>query len=604
MKYLRFIILGLCMFGLLGCNTNNIPDDKTTGGVTVNPEIKTIDLSLFNNLKNLRFSSYESGTEASLVHYLKQIAPYDDTYKIKANKYTTVEIYDKDGKEIITVVPTSKESIDLKKNDILYVVAKGTEAQTIGYEVELVEHKSLLPYDPINLVDGDSLLAVDKSSTDPLTSANVSYIKREGGLYINCNNPERLTDSCLNKALTRTNVSNKEVFFTFEHNNYITGSFYYGYQVINKGTEDIYVTVKNIGFQLDGPGCWLGEQEWIDFYNTEFRMKNYANYTESQLKTLYAYYGFCNDFKSPDNQPITYRIPAGKHIYVMVGTTTDSYNKINVFKTANRKVSGGCSNGAVLFEVIGDNVEGCFYAYKNPDNVQIDNNTHQGYVAVGADGHEYGRQYVGYDNCHGVVDANLTWEFSDLTKGQYLPVTYTNYYAANIKENGNTPYGEILSVPHVNNRTDWVTHINPQNSHAGVGTDMTKYYTVDKNGNPICIDSDHYDGLGWTANIGNWMIDYMENYTFVNHGSTDRKITISFTNNGSVAVLIRDKDGKYIEGTAQYTICTASTTYGEAIQDRFEYVVIVPAHSVLQFTVEYNLLANSSGYIKHTAKLD
>ena len=333
-------------------------------------------------------------------------------------------------------------------------------------------------------------------------------------------------------------------------------------------------------------------------------MKNYANYNESQLQTLQAYYDFCNTYKSPNYQPITYRVPAGEHIYVMGGTSKDSYNKTNVFETADKKVAGGCSNGAVLFEVIGDNAEACFYAYKKADNVQADNNTHQGYVAVGSDGHEYGRQYVGYDNCHGVVDANLTWEFSDHTESQFLPVTYTNYYDDNVKEKGNTPYGKIESTPHVQNRTDWVTHINPQNSHAGVGTDMTKYYTVNSDGEEICIDSDHYDGLGWTANIGNWMIDYMDNYTFVNHGSKDRKITVSFTNNGSVAVLVRDKDGKYIEGTAQYTICTASTAYGQAIQDGFEYSIIVPANSVIQFTVEYNLLANSSGYVRHTVRLD
>ena len=428
MKILKFLSLLLCVFCIASCNFGN-----NSGGNNVNPDTKKIDLKLFNNSKDLRFSSYESGTEISTVHYLKQIAPYTDSYKVKANKYTTVEIYDSTGTIIISIEPTVKQTIELKEKDVVYVVATGVKNQTVGYQVELLEHNSLLPYDPINLVDGSSLLKTDKSTIDPLVSANVNYIKREGGLYINCNNPERLTDSSLNKALTRTNISNKEVFFTFEHNNYITGAFYYGYQVINKGTEDIYVTVKNIGFQLNGPGCWLGEREWTDFYNTEFRMKNYENYTESQLATLQAYYSFCNEFKSPNNQPITYRIPAGKHIYVMGGTTADAYNKTNVFKTANQRVSGGCSNGAVLFEVVGENVEGCFYAYKNADNVQIDNQTHQGYVTVGDDGHEYGRQYVGYDNCHGVVDANLTWEFSDLTPGQNLPLIYTNYYDKYVK---------------------------------------------------------------------------------------------------------------------------------------------------------------------------
>ena len=592
-----FGLLSICLFlfGLTACN------EQGTGGETQMEQ--GINMSLFANSKELRLSSYQSGTEISTVHYLKQRAPYDDSYKFKTNANTTCSIYNSNGESLLDLEKGSKGELELKKDEILYVVLNGMESKTIGYEVELKEHKSLLPYDPINLVNGEELLGEEKSSIDPLVPANVSYIKREGGLYINCNNPEKLTDVCLNRALTRNDVSNQEVFFTFEHNNNITGSFHYGYQVINKGTEDVYVTVKNIGFQLDGPGCWLGEKEWVDFYNTEFRMKNYASYTESQLNTLQAYYSFCNTYKSPNNQPITYRIPAGKHIYVMGGTTNDAYNKTNVFKTADKKVAGGCSNGAVLFEVVGDNVEAAFYAYKNSKYVQIDNETHQGYVAIGVDGHEYGRQLIGYDNCHGVVDANLTWEFSDLTQAQMLPVTYVNYYKEGIRESGNTPYAEIESTPHVNNRTDWVTHINPQNSNAGVGTDMTKYYTIDSDGNPICIDSDHFDGLGYTANIGNWMIDYMENYTLVNHGSTERQVKISFTNNGSVAVLVRDANGKYIEGTAQYTICTSSGAYGQPIQDKFEYVVTIPANSVVQFTVEYNLLANSSGYVKHTAEL-
>ena len=418
MKIFRLILLFISALTLVACNNGN-----DIGGDSMK-----IDTTLFSNSKQIRLSSYESGTEASTTHYLVQKAPYDDVYKFKTNDYTTCEVYDSNGNGLLTVNKNDRQTLELKKDDIVYVVAKGMEGKTIGFEVELTEHKSLLPYDPINLVDGSSLLDVDKSEIDPLTSATVSYVKRPGGMYINCNNPEKLTDACLNVALTRNDVSNKEVFFTFEHNNYITGSFYYGYQLMNKGTEDIFVTVKNIGFQLDGAGSWLGEREWVEFYNTNFRMKNYEYYTDSQKDTLVAYYGFCNMYQSQDYQPITYRIPAGKHIYVMGGTTSDSYNKTNVFGSANKKVGGGCSNGAVLFEVIGDNAEASFYAYKNPSKVQKDNTTHQGYVAVGADGHEYGRQYVGYDNCHGVVDANLTWEFSDHTKPQLLPVTYTNYY--------------------------------------------------------------------------------------------------------------------------------------------------------------------------------
>lgn len=601
MKLFKSLLMSFCILSLASCDFVINSDSISTGG---NSMVEKVDFSLFENSKQFRFSSYSSGSEISNIHYLKQIAPYDDSYKVKTNEYTTCKIYDSQGNILVDIPANTRKNISLKKDDIVYVIASAIENQTIGYNVELYEHKSLLPYDPINVVDTTNVFDEDKTSIDPLIASTVNYVKRQGGLYINCNNPEKLTDSSLNVALTRNDVSNKEVFFTFEHNNQITGSFYYGYQVINKGTEDVYVTIKNQGFQLDGAGTWLGEREWIEFYNTNFKVKDFENYTEEQLKTFTAYFGFGNSYKSKNNQPITYRIPAGKYIYVMGGTSSDAYNEANVFDSANQKVSGGCSNGAVLFDVVGDNVEAAFYAYKKANNIQIDNNTHQGYVTKDDKGNEYGRQYVGYDNCHGVVDANLTWEFSDLTPKQDLPVTYTNYYDSSIKESGNTPYGQINSTAHVNNRTDWVTHINPQNSHAGVGTDMTKYYTIDENGNQICIDSDHYDGLGYTANIGNWMIDYIENYTFINHGLNNRKVKVSFTNNGSVAVLVRDKDGKYIEGTAQYTIYTNVTTHGAAIHDLFEYEVTVPAQSVIQFSVEYNLLANSSGSIRHKASLE
>ena len=553
-KFLLIALFCLSCFTLCSCEQffENPTKTETKETETMNTEPTKvvepdIDLALFKNASEIRLSSFCTGSEGSKKFYLKQIAPYDDTYKIETNSYTTYELYDSNGVLIAVIKPNEKKSLDFKKDELIYaVVSVDKDAVKIGFDITLTKHESLFPYDPINLVDAESLLADSKKNIKTVAPAEVSYTKREGGLYINCNNPERLTPECINTALTRNDVSNKEVFFTFEHNNSISGPFYYGYQVINRGEKDVYITVKNIGYQVDGPGSWLGEKEWTDFYNTEFRIKGLADFTESQMNNFIAFYNFCNTYKSPNYQPVTYRIPAGEHIYVMGGTTADAYENINVFDTANKKVNGGCSNGAVLFEVIGDNVEAAFYVYKDYKKVQSDNKTHQGYVtSYPNDTHNYGSQYVGYDNCHGVVDAYLTWEFNDHIKQQFLPITFTNYYADDVVEPG-TPYGKINSTAHVKTSTKWATHINPQNNHSAVGTDMTKYYTINEKGEEICIDSDHYDGLGNKANIGNWMIDYMENYTFVNHGNTERKLFIKFTNNGSVAVLVRDADGNYI----------------------------------------------------------
>jgi hypothetical protein len=75
------------------------------------------------------------------------------------------------------------------------------------------------------------------------------------------------------------------------------------------------------------------------------------------------------------------------------------------------------------------------------------------------------------------------------------------------------------------------------------------------------------------------------------------------TNNGSVAYMVREQDGSPIPGTEQYTIGIGDTSYGYAIDDRFSYSRLIPTHSVVQFHVEYNLLANSYGCVNHSVEL-
>lgn len=630
MKKITLLLLVLSIFLLASCTVEDSSSNEDTNTDTNNNQTQeddrwkgeiAIETSVFNGAKKVRLSSFSTGSDDKQELYLKQYAPYDDTYTFKTNSNTTLEIYSTKGVKIASLEPNKSTQIELLKDEEVLTVIKATSSnKDMGYTVKLTENRSLYPYDPQEFVDAEALLADSKKDKKMTTAVTeVSYKKREGGLYINCNNPEQITNQCLHNALTRNDVSNQSVFFTFEHNNSastessrINGSFYYGYQLINRSNEDAYITVKNIGFHIDGPGCWLGEKEWIDFYNTKFMVKGYNNFTEQQKVTFNDYYGFSNNYQDPDYQAITYRLPAGEYMYVMGGTTKDAYNNIDVFNTADYPVAvSGCSNGAVLFEVAGDNVEGIFYAYQDTKKIQPNNKSLQGYVTYyDNDSHNYSRQYVGYDNCQGVVDAHLTWEFNDTTVGGNtsagygnLLVNYTNYYADSIRTN--VPYAALNSTAHrQTNRNYWVTHINPQGSHDAVGTDMTKYITVDKDGNKISLDYDHLDGTGNLANIGNWMIDYMEHYTFVNHGNRTRKVTVGFTNNGCVAVLVRDANGKLISGTPQYTIVQKGSGNYVGINDAFSYSVKVPPNSYVQFVVEYNLLANASGYVRHYAKID
>lgn len=550
-----------------------------------------------NNLK-LRFSSIKDFfTKGQTTLSYTMYAPYTDTYKVSFKKLNSVTILNENNEVLVTA--ESDFSIDLLENQKVIVILNKKDSMLANIKVMAIHHKSVLPYEPYNQVNTRKLRTHGDNTIDPLQPATIQAIKRDdgNGLYINCNNPEKLTHYDIGKALSRVDISNKKVFFTFEHNN-LDVPFYYGYQVKNTSDEDIYVTVLNMGFQLDGPGCWLGEREWVDFYNANFRYDG-SKFTDKQKETFVDYFNFCNTYKTKNLQPTTYRIPKGKYIYIMGGTTKDAYKHINVWNTADRKVCGGCSNGVVLFDVIGK-AEGAFFIYTDESQIK-DNNTHQGYV-LNRDNHDYGTQYVGYDNCHGVVDTHITYTFNDKTPAQDLPVKYTNYYVDKMPEK--KPYLKLEPTAHLQERRYWVTHICPHSSHEGVGTDMTKYYTINEHGENICIDADHLDGNGNISNIGNWMMDYMDYFTFVNQGDEDREITINLINTGSVCVLLRDKHGKLIKSSPMFTLMQ-KVDKGEEyyLKNDFTYTVKVKAHSIKQFIMEYNLLANSCGYVVHKVTL-
>lgn len=576
----KLMALLAAVFALFACCSCA---EETVGG--------GFDKSEYDALPEIRFASFY-GTETESVCKLKMVAPYSDTYAVSfsASVVQKVEIYDADGKKLVS----SEEAfeIELEENELVYVNVTPVKG-TVRMNVSAKEHIAQLPFDPVNAPDVESFSVYSDSDEDPLTAAQIEYVKREGGLYVYSNTPENIVQDVINKALTRQDISNREVFFTFEHaSGNIKDGFYYGYQVRNTGTEDMYVTVKNIGLQFAGPGSYFGEKEWTSFYNTKFNMPDISERSAAKQSSFAAWFNFCGTYVVPNYQPQTYRIPAGEHIYVIGGTTADAYNHYNVADTADQKVNGNCQNGAVLFEVIG-RAEGAFYVYDDPEEVQANNTTHVGVLE------EYGRGYNGTDEGI-VVDCSAVWTFNDKTESQSLPVTFTNYYKDGAELQGEA-YSAIDSTPHEITTTEWWTHSNVQGYNMAVGTDMTSFHTLDPSGNEVVFDNDHYDGTGKLTNIGNWMKDYFDTYTFVNQGDRDREVTVKIitVNGGSLAIMVRDQNGAVIEGTPMFTFINYSTEYGEALFEDFTYTATVKAHSVLQFHVEYNLMANSYGSVTH-----
>lgn len=568
-----------------------------------------VDLDVLNE-EAFRLSSISDIATANGTTIYKLFVPYDDTYTISCSSSTGLSLYDFSG-EILESGTKSIEA-NLVKNNTVYLQIDSPANKNFLVDVTAHNHIVELPYEVNSGIDLNSI-STSSTSDDPFDAYKISYTKRDDGkgLYVNCNNPEKISELEMNTALTKQVVTGKDVFFTFEHNHYEYIRYYYGYRVTNTDTKDIYVTVKNLGFQISGAGSWLGEDEWIKFYNLKF-YSDTSSLTASQKKNYNAYVNFSNEYKSENRKPITYRIPAGKYMYVIGGTTKDAYNNINVFSSANQQVTkGGCGNGAVIFSVTGGSALGSFLIYTDNDahtvnaSPYVKSSLEYGYITSRFKENDVGSQYVGYDNCHGVVDADLMWTFNDSTPSGNVTVTYSNNYRTSATTG--KPFGLIPNL-YENKRMrvyDWVTHINPNGSPNAIGTDMTKYITVDhETQDPIVIDYEHYDGQGRFANIGNWMVDYIDTFTLVNRGDNTRKFTYKMSHNGVILAFIRDENG-FVDESYDPKYCTmlGKTQYGDAISDGFTYTVEIPAHSIARFSVNYNLLANSNGNIKHSGYL-
>ena len=406
-------------------------------------------------------------------------------------------------------------------------------------------------------------------------AATVEYKLREGGTYLYCNNPERLTDFNLGKALMIEHDISGKVFFTNENFCAVNKGFYLGLQVRNHSGKPVKVTVHNIGYQIGED--WVGQQEWTDFFQTTFELESGGGeYAFSKKKTPHPF------------TETTYTIPDGKYIYVMGGTTADAYGNTNVAGSADRKATDGqVVNGVVYFTVDGveTGVDAAFVCYSSSSS-PVTTDKQQGYV-VEKNGTTYARQYLGSAPflC---VDASIAWNIDDRFKdGNQLPVSYNTTYYDDHTSFG--VYGAYANPKTAYNRsTKWMTNLNPQSDHTAVGTDMMPFYCVtEADGKSVVVDVHHNDGVSKSANIGNWMTVYEESLTFQNSGTEARTFTVNMTIKGVVGVNVRDADGELI-----------GSVYHHAPGPVYTHTVLPGETETI--VLEYVLLANSYGNITHS----
>ncbi len=534
----------------------------------------------------IRLSSISDVTDNTGSRSYDVYAPYTDTYTLTCSTASSISIYS--GNNLIGSGTTSL-TVSLKE-EVGYTLKITSRYANASFNLTTIaaNHKVTLPYDVAEPID-TSDFSLYNNSAYIIESSNLNYQKRDGGTYVYCNNPERIQSDAIGDALMRNENLTGDVFVTYEHSSNTSTSFYLGYQVKNNGNSDVYITITNVGYQTSG--SWYGQYAWYDFYNTSFTLPNSSTYDNSE----YLFYNYTPRVF----QPITYRLPAGKYFYVVGGTSSDAYNNINVDGSANKRLSkGNCANAAVKFTVTGGSVTGTMYCYSSTSQVKaspaqtgyrVDNNSY---------GSSYGLQYQGSADHAGVIDSYITWQFNDEIGGGMLPVTYTNYYAttenvASVK----TPYAAYNSTAHVNSRKyEWHTHINPQDVHSAVGTDMVAFNCVDAYGVSRVLDTDHADGTGNFGNFGNWMIEYQEHFTLVNQGNKERKVTLHYGDNGAMLMLARDsRTGEVLQ--ADFPVG------GDILGINYTYTITIPAHSVKQVTMDYLLMPMSAGTVSHMASI-
>lgn len=464
--------------------------------------------------------------------------------------------------------------------------------------------------------------------------ATVEYTKREGGTYIYSNNPEMLAPEDIGQAILRTKDLSGDCIFTYEHSNHTGVPVYFGYQLKNDGDTDVTVTVTNLGFQVDGE--WLGQRSWSDYFNYRFELpEDYFN-ADGSVNPIYIGCDYV-DYTPTVREPVSVTIPAGEYIYVLGGTSADAYNNTNIFGTADTYIQKGkCSNAVVKFNVSGGSVTGTFYVYTDPAQVKA-NPEEQGFITErfnSAAGKilDYSKQYKGVDPTAGLIESNITFVVDDLTVAGKLPVVYKKYYDP-IYSLKTEPYAEYKLIEKTVYANEWLTALNPNSVDAAIGTDMMIFQCVDTDGNPIVIDTEHADSSGSPANIGNWMVQYTDNFTLINAGSEEKTFTFFKRGSGMLFTMVRDESGNILSAkalTGPYNFGSTAEIfvgvdrsllvekngrlwfkvadgrpYCDVIDERSEVTKITVAPGTVErISIDYVILGNSNGGTTHWVEVE
>lgn len=520
-------------------------------------------------------------------------------FQLSCDNATSIIIYDKNFN--LKHQATNKLNVTLKQNEIIYVsIYTANENEKFYLNFESLDESYTTTYKLNIKNNGKDIPLYGDDFKDPLSPSLIKMSKRKGGKYIYCNVPESMPLEAVNTIIMQNKNLSGECFFTCEHSNR-TGleKIYLGYRLINNNDHDIYVTVKNVGYQVEG--SWLGEKSWIDYYGipcvmdcSNFKKEEfiYDNKKYNANDWFRDYLGFDINYKPCPIKPTTYKIPKGKYIYVIGGTSQDAYENINVNNTADKPLKlNHCANANVLFYIYNGKATGEFVAYDDVSKINDEKVVVQNMRKYGEHDDFGGR--MGVSNHRGVIDDNPIWIFNDSTPSQNLPVKYYPKYADKLKETYKPLENVKNIVKHEYIGDRWFSNLSSQYHSNYIGEDMVSN-KIDFNGKEITLSVYKATPAGKVWDFGNWMIEYQENCVFVNQGDKERTLRFSLFNLGSILYIFKDEQGNVLKCGTTFITCTGRTHC---------YEMKIKPHSRQVVSMQFVLLANNNGSIEHVVEL-
>ncbi|MDY2888330.1 MAG: hypothetical protein SOU19_02050 [Candidatus Caccosoma sp.] len=541
------------------------------------------------NEKAFEIANICAKTNNSKTISFKFIIDKNDTYLINFSKNViSLKIYDENEKLIIS--SNSLFRYDFVENQIIFLKVttnKANENFEIGFYP--INNAVITPY-KINIENNGSDIPLNgDNSIDPLKPAEIKMIKRKKGTYIYCNVPESITQNALNSITMQNKNLKGDCFMTFENSNHTDRDIYLGYRLKNNHHHDVYVSVSNVGYQVTG--SWLGEKSWIDYYGIKYEMDK-TGFDEKATKWFNDYLNFDNYHEPHAIKRTIYRIPPHQYIYVIGGTSIDSYNHINVNNTADNILrKRHCANGNVHFTVLNDSLVGEFCIYDDYHKINERNVTIQN-LRKYSESDDFGGR-LGISKHKGVIDCNPIWIFNDATLPSKLPVKYYPLYADKLKDTYE-PFEKVTdNYRHEVISDRWLTHLSSQLNHNYVGDDILETHTI-CNGKKIVLSPNSATPAGAIWDFGNWMIEYQENLVFVNQGDKERTIKLTLINAGSILYMIKDENEALLKAGATFINCTGVKPIYEAK---------IKPHSKMVLSMQFVLPANNNGSVEHYVEL-